>query len=226
MSLFVRDKFLGSSELGNAVRQDESFFPPSMPGDNIGKTLNEFHAYQSDCYAPYMFWSGWWDSEPKTNRQRVIERIWRDSDLIPFPEDEILGFEYWVRTFSTGQYLARHVDEDTFMYSDTRWFQGPRIGCVWYGFSEADGGFLEIHESGISEGFDKLEAENTAALISPPERRERIAYRPDRLVIFDAGHRLHETTPIISGVKQVMVVNVWHRDNPPLALSTDAFFYE
>lgn len=226
MTLFVRDNFLGDSELAGLVKESSDFFPPVMPGENIGGTLNEYHAEQADCYAPYMFWYGWWDSPAVSIRQKVIEKIWRDTGILPFPEDEVLGFEYWTRTFKEGQYLARHVDEDTFMYADTRWFHGPRIGCVWYGFSEADGGFLEIHETGVDEGFEKLEAQNTASIISPPDRRERIAYRPDRLVVFDAGHRLHETTPIISGTKHVMVVNVWHKDNIPYALSTGDFHFE
>jgi len=226
MTLFVFDNFVSGTDLEHPIREDQSFFPPEMPGENIGKTLNEFHSEQSDCYAPYAFWSGWWESPAQTNRQRLIEKIWRDTGLLPFPEEEVAGFEYWVRTFVHGQFLARHVDEDTFLYADTQWFQGPRIGCVWYGFSESTGSFLEIHEHGIDEGSMRLEEENTASLISPIERRERIACKPDRLVVFDAGHRLHETTPIESGIKQVIVVNVWHIDNPPYALTTGQFASE
>lgn len=226
MTLFVFDNFLSGTELESEIRSDGTFFPEAMPGKNLGETLNEFHYDEADCQAPYMFWGGWNEEKPRTLKQRLIEKIWRGTGLLPFPEDEILGFEYWTRTFLPGQFLARHVDEDTFMYSDVRWFHGPRIGCVWYGFSDATGSFLEIHENGINEGPEKLESENTAKFISPMERRERIAYKPDRLVIFDAGHRLHETTPIESGVKQVIVVNVWHQDQMPQALSTGQFFYE
>jgi hypothetical protein len=226
MTLFVFDNFVAETELENEIRADSAFFPSPMPGENLGKHLNEFHYDQADCQAPYMFWSGWTKEEPRTSRQRLIEKVWRGTGLLPFPEDEILGFEYWTRTFLPGQFLGRHVDEDTFMYADFQWFHGPHIGCVWYGFSESSGSFLEIHESGIDEGFQKLEADNMAKFISPVDKRERIAYKPDRLVVFDAGHRLHETTPIESGIKQVIVINVWHRDQTPQGLSTEQFFYE
>lgn len=224
--LFVKDDFIKESTMVTEIMNDHLFFPRMMEGENLGATLNEFHYEQADCHAPYMFWDGWWKSEANTLKKKVIEKIWRDTDLLPFPEQEIAGFEYWTRTFRPGQWLGVHVDEDTFSYSENRWFHGPKIGCVWYGFSEADGGFLEIHETGLAEGFNQLEREVVDNLMSPIERRERIAYRPNRLVVFDAGHRIHETTNVISGVKQVMVVNVWHMDSPPHALDNGGFFYE
>ena len=62
--------------------------------------------------------------------------------------------------------------------------------------------------------------------LSPIEERERIAYKGNRLVILDAGHVMHGTTPANSGIRQVMVINVWHKDNPPLALASNEFYYE
>ena len=32
-----------------------------------------------------------------------------------------------------GQYLDVHVDEDTFLYSESKIFTGPIYGCVFYG---------------------------------------------------------------------------------------------
>jgi hypothetical protein len=46
------------------------------------------------------------------------------------------------------------------------------------------------------------------------------------LVIFDAGHQIHATSPAKSGIRQVMVINVWHRDVPPTAIKKNSFFYE
>ena len=71
-----------------------------------------------------------------------------------------------------------------------------------------------------------LESENVKNYISPIETRERIACKPNRLIIFDAGHTLHNTTPPISGIRRVMVMNVWHKDSPPSALQTGEFYYE
>jgi hypothetical protein len=42
--------------------------------------------------------------------------------------------------------------------------------------------------------------------------------------LLDIQDRLHEATKVQSGVRQVMVVNVWHKDCPPTALETGDFF--
>jgi len=223
--LRVADNFIGNTDIADEVKASTDFFPEAMlDDDNIGKYLNGYHTEQASCYAPYMYWDGWWNSPADTLRKQVIQRIWEP--VIPEPEQNVLGFEYWVRTFMPGQFLGRHVDEDTFMYEEFKWFQGPSIGCVWYGFSEAEGSFLEIHQAGIEEGPFSIDAEKTDLISSPPAHRERIAYRPDRLIIFDAGHRLHETTEVLSGIKQVMVVNVWAVGTMPHALSTGQFVFE
>ena len=63
-------------------------------------------------------------------------------------------------------------------------------------------------------------------LLSPPDRLERIAYKTNRLIVFDAGRRVHQTQPAGWGDRQVMVVNVWHKDSPPSALATGQFYRE
>ena len=227
--MIVIDDFIKNQTLLDEVRNDRSFFPETM-GDiqNLGEINNYFHSGASTCHAPYMFWDGWWSSPANTLRKQVIQEIWRDTGFLEFDESEICGFEYWCRTFSPGQYLKIHVDEDTFAYSHDRTFNAPVQGSIWYGFTQcSDGGFLEIHENSIiGSPADALEKEYFASLISPPEMRERIAYRPNRLVAFDAGRRAHETTPAKNGVRQVMVINIWHKKSPPRALSTGEFFYE
>lgn len=227
--MIVIDNFIKDINLIDSIKGDKNFFPETM-GDvsNIGETNNYFHDEAADCYAPYMFWDGWWNSEADTLRKKVVQEIWSNESFLPFPLSEVCGFEYWTRTFMEGQYLRIHVDEDTFAYQKERRFNAPAYGCVWYGFEESvDPGFLELHEGWI-EGSpeDALERENVDRLTSPPERRERIAYVPNRLVCFDAGRRLHETTATKSGIRQVMVVNVWHKDSPPSALTTGEFYYE
>jgi hypothetical protein len=89
------------------------------------------------------------------------------------------------------------------------------------------GGFLELHPKAVSEDTpNALERENMDTLVVPIELRERIACLPNRLIIFDAGHVIHNTTPPISGVRRVVVINVWHRDSPPIALKANKFYYE
>jgi len=227
--MIVIDNFIKDQNLIEEIKSDNQFFPQNM-GDieNIGKYNNYFHDTEADCYAPYMFWDGWWNSPADTLRKKVIKKIWSNESFLPFPIDEVCGFEYWTRTSLEGQYLDIHVDEDSFAYEKDRTFNAPSYGCVWYGFAQSpDPGFLELHEGWI-EGSptDALERENVDKIKSPPERRERLAYVPNRLICFDAGRRLHETTATKSGNRQVMVVNVWHKDSPPSALETGQFYYE
>jgi len=208
------------------VLGDCLFFPESMgPGEKIATELNSYHDEKASCFAPYMFWDGWWLSEANTLKKRVIKELWENR--LPARQDEILGFEYWTRTYLPGQYLDVHVDEDTFLYADSKTFSGPHAGGIWYGCDNKDGGFLEIHQSVLVDGQKMiLERDSIDRNISPIEQRERIAYRGNRFINFDAGHVLHSTTPVKSGKREVMVINVWHKNNPPTALGLDKFFYE
>lgn len=224
--MIVRDNAL-SSDLYAEVLGDKSFFPESMGSDErLATELNSYHYEQSSCFAPYMFWDGWWSSPANTNRKRVVQAIWEHN--LPCSTDEILGIEYWTRTYLPGQYLDVHVDEDTFLYQDSKTFSGPLIGSILYGIDNQDGGFVEIYNKAILKDgdYEAIEADSINKLLVPVEERERIAYKGNRLVIFDTGHVVHGTTPAKSGIRQVMVTNVWHRDNPPTALKRGEFFYE
>ena len=223
--MLVADNWL-PKELYKKMIGDESFFPESMGGgDRIATELNSYHYEQSACFAPYMFWVGWLNSPANTLKKQIIQNIWEKN--LPFPIEEVLGFEYWTRTYLPGQYLDVHVDEDTFMYEDHKVFSGPAIGAILYGIDNNEGGFLELHKSSLIDGTkNALEREQIDRLLSPIEERERIAYRGNRLVIFDAGHQIHATSPAKSGIRQVMVINVWHKDVPPTAIKKNSFFYE
>lgn len=223
--MLVADNWL-PKELYEKMISDESFFPESMGGgERIATELNSYHYEQSTCFAPYMFWDGWLNSPANTLKKQIIQNIWENN--LPFPIEEVLGFEYWTRTYLPGQYLDTHVDEDTFMYEDHKVFSGPAIGAILYGIDNSDGGFLELHKSILIDGTkNALEREKISDMLSPIEERERIAYRGNRLVIFDAGHQIHATSPAKSGIRQVMVINVWHRDVPPTAIKKNSFFYE
>ena len=223
--MLVADNWL-PKELYEKMISDESFFPESMGGgERIATELNSYHYEQSTCFAPYMFWDGWLNSPVNTLKKQIIQNIWENN--LPFPIEEVLGFEYWTRTYLPGQYLDTHVDEDTFMYEDHKVFSGPAIGAILYGIDNSDGGFLELHKSILIDGTkNALEREKISDMLSPIEERERIAYRGNRLVIFDAGHQIHATSPAKRGIRQVMVINVWHRDVPPTAIKKNSFFYE
>jgi hypothetical protein len=222
--LRIADDFIGNTDIADEVKASTDFFPQVTLDDDVGKSLNGYHNEQASCYAPFMFWDGWWNSPADTLRKQVIQHIWEP--IIPEPEKNVLGFEYWLRTMIPGQFHGRHFDFDTFLYEDSQRLQGPSIGCVWYGFSKGEGSYLELHEDGLAEGVVSVKPEALDAIASPPSSRERIAHRPDRLIIFDPGHRLHETTKLVSGIKQVLAVNVWATGTMPHALSTGQFVFE
>lgn len=225
--LHVIDNFIKDETLLSLIRTDDKFFPSVMDGEDIGQTNNYYHDGSASCFAPYMFWPGWKNKPANTLRKKVIETVFKDTNFIPFPIEEVAGFEYWCRTFGPGQYLKAHVDEDTFAYEEDKRFNAPALGCVWYGFSEANGGFLELHDSVIAGNPENvLEAENFSKYVSPSERLERVAYKPNRLVVFEAGRRVHNTTRTLSGKRQVMVINVWRVDSQPSGLGKNRFFYE
>lgn len=225
--MIVVDDFIKDSELLKQIELSKNLFPESMGSDSrIAAELNSYHYEQASCFAPYMFWDGWWKSEANTLAKKIIKSIWKNN--LPFDEEDICGFEYWTRTFNPGQYLDTHVDEDTFLYAKEKVFRGPVIGCVYYPHTnDVVGGFLELHPNAIKENTkNALESENIKNNISAIEERERIACKPNRLIIFDAGHMVHNTTPPISGIRRVMIINVWHKDSPPSALETGEFYYE
>lgn len=224
--MIVKDNALDEQLYGEMLA-DGSFYPESMGSDErLATELNSYHYEKSSCFAPYMFWDGWWSTPANTLRKRVVQAIWENN--LPCSTSEILGIEYWTRTYLPGQYLDVHVDEDTFLYQDSKTFSGPLTGSILYGVDNSDGGFVEIYNKAILKDGEKLaiEAENINSLLVPVEERERIAYKGNRLIIFDTGHVVHGTTPAKSGTRQVMVTNVWHRDNPPTALKLGEFFYE
>jgi hypothetical protein len=224
--MIIKDNALNDS-LYEDVLADKLFFPESMGSDErLATELNSYHYEKSSCFAPYMFWDGWWSTPANTLRKRVVQAIWEDN--LPCDTSEILGIEYWTRTYLPGQYLDVHVDEDTFLYQESKTFSGPLTGSIFYGLDNQDGGFVEIYNKAILKDGEKLaiESENINTLLVPVEERERIAYKGNRVIIFDTGHVVHGTTPAKSGIRQVMVTNVWHRDNPPTALKLGEFFYE
>ncbi len=224
--MIVIDNYIKDENILNRLKNDSNFFPgPMGDTENIAPELNSYHNEEATCFAPYMFWDGWWKSPANTLKKEIIKIIWEPN--LSYDLDEILGFEYWTRTYKPGQYLPTHVDEDTFLYEKEKTYAGPINGCIYYGCNNDDGGFLEIHPKALQDYTkNALEKENISKYIVPEEKRERIAYKGNRLIIFDAGHIIHNTTPAGSGIREVLIVNVWHKNVPPTALSIGAFYYE
>jgi hypothetical protein len=222
--MLVIDNYIKDENLLSLIKNDKKLFPESMGfEEGIGSRLNQYHEPGAKVFAPYMFWDGWWKSRADTTAKMIIEAIWKPN--MPCSEKDVVGFEYWARTFEVGQNLPPHMDEDTFEYAETKILNGPHWGSVYYPHinTGVEGGFLEIHKTVVPNGTqDGLEGIH----LSPIEERERIACTPNRLVMFDAGHTVHGTTPVISGKRSVLVINLWHKDCPPKAISNGSFHYE
>jgi hypothetical protein len=222
----VIDNYIKDKNILRRIKEDSSFFPgPMNDGEKLVEEPNSYHHEESSCFAPYMFWDGWWRSPASTLKKEIIKLIWENN--LEHDLEDILGFEYWTRTYKAGQYLPYHVDEDTFLYEKDRIYVGPILGSIYYGCENEDGGFLEIHPKKLEDYTkDALEQERVSDYIAPLEKRERIAYKSNRLIMFDAGHVIHNATAANSGIREVLVVNVWHRSVPPTALSIGSFYYE
>lgn len=220
-----------SQTMCEEILNSSGFFPVSMGDDaRIAQEINSYH-YADDeqqcTFAPFMFWDGWGKSPADTPKKRAIKEIWEHR--LPFPLEELCGIEYWTRSFTPGQWLAPHVDEDTFLYERTKKFSGPLIGSVYYGPqpSEIEEGEFVIYPIVIEDGSEhSLEESTLGVRVSSVTEKEIIQYQPNRLVIMDTGHQVHGTVPAKRGIRYVMVTNVWHVTNPPTALELNTFYYE
>lgn len=225
----IFDDAISDEILLDEITSDTSIFPQSMgPGERIGITTTQYHdvSSQVDCYAPFMFWDGWWNSPADTVKKRMIESLVKDR--LPLPVDEVCGIEYWTRTFGPSQFLYWHVDEDTFEYELNRNFNCPVLGFVYYPhFNESNNSQLIISNAKIlGNPNSALEQDAVHNLLSQTPGETIIDYKANRLVMFDAGRSLHRTTQSTSGNRRVMVINIWSKENPPLALKLGKFVYE
>ena len=86
--MIVKDNAIGDS-LYKEVLADELFFPESMGSDErLATELNSYHYEKSSCFAPYMFWDGWWASPANTLRKKVVQSIWEEN--LPCDTSDIL----------------------------------------------------------------------------------------------------------------------------------------
>jgi hypothetical protein len=227
--ILVIDEAIKDINLIEEISKSQTLFPDSM-GDEvkIASTINSYHVQDSPYRAPYMFWDGWLLSETNTTAKKIIKEIWENN--LPFPIEELCGFEYWMRTFKAGQFIDLHLDEDTFLYKLENIKNGSAIGCVYYPHTneEEDCGTLDIYDDYYipDHEVDALSKEKMDFYKSDVKSISSIQCSPNRAVIFDAGHVLHKTTPTKQHTKRVMVINVWHKDLQPSGLLTGEFFYE
>ena len=196
--MIIIDDFIKDDALLNDIENDSTFFGPN---------------------GNFMWWDGWWNSEPNTIKKRLIEVMWKYHSPHDFPRYEsitgLVGFEYWTGVYGDGHpntALGSHLDKDEEHWLATGGNDGgevhiPVMGTIFYPKQhDFDGGFLEIH----SKHYDK--------------EPERIAAKYNRLVLFEAGEHLHRVSEVTNGVRYAIAVNLWQTE--PKAVQSGNFIIE
>ena len=142
----------------------------------------------------FMWWNGWWNSKTKSIKQRLIEYIWKLNS--PTQSYDVVGFEYWTGVYGedhAAKDLGGHYDKDEEQFKRTGEIIRPIIGTVYYPMDvDFEGGMLEIeHENGDIE---------------------RVQAKYNRLIIFDAGNKVHRVTPVTKGTRHAIAINLWDRE--------------
>jgi len=170
--------------------------------DDFIKDENLIKDIQNDpnFYIPtgyYKYWKGWWNKEPETVKQRLIQYIWKEHLPIKL-NVSIDGFEHWTglqiadSTDGRRNYLELHLDDDVAYRKETGNRMFPLLGCVYYppGF-EFEGGDLHIYTDG---------EENSPEVIKT---------KANRLVIFNPGEFVHGVSEVTSGTRGAIAINIW-----------------
>tara|TARA_B110000503_G_scaffold74614_1_gene115147 strand:+ start:116 stop:691 length:576 start_codon:yes stop_codon:yes gene_type:complete len=164
--------------------------------ENLLREIRDDKSFFSDP-GVYYWWDGWWNNKATSTKQKLIDYIW--SDNCPLSQAmSIRGFEYWtgIQTANTemgfNNNLGNHYDKDETLFAETGEIVTPSMGTVYYPEqSKFEGGMLEIY----TEGVDKAP--------------EVVYAKPNRLVIFDAGKYVHAVTPVTSGIRKAIAINLW-----------------
>lgn len=237
-SLLIIDDFIEDENLIKDIKNEKDFFPKDMGKEARQlKKGNIYHNENAKVFSPWMFWDGWWRSPEDTVKKRLIRAIWEEN--LPCDKEEVVGFEYWTRSYNPGQYLPVHLDEDTFAYEKNGEFRCPVLGAVYYPSievgKEENPGHLEIHPGRVNIDREKqyqlecVDGKMIAFIDNYQDKTkvDSIAYRPNRLVIFDAGMILHGTSPNGENSQRYIVgINVWHKDDPPTGYEQNLFYNE
>lgn len=154
----------------------------------------------------YYWWNGWWDSPPKSTRQKLVQYLWEN---VPLPYSiDTLGFEYWTGITQPGDgktiedsgimyHLAPHLDKDEELFALKGEVLNGQISSVFYPYPENDnckGGHLKIWEL---NGYPNGEYE----LIKP---------KFNRFVIFNINC-VHAVLEVTEGVRKAIAINLWDK---------------
>lgn len=169
------------------------------------------------------FWPGWLFEEPQNLQHMLIKELMEER--MPFGIDDVAGFEYLPKISKPSTEMGWHVDEDVFLYENTKMFNGADYGCVYYGPMEtACDAELVISDSKIENNTEEaLEQKEIKIAISKINNVTNIKYQKNRAIYFDSGHYLHKTTKLNTGTKYSFVIAVWLKGNEPYGVVKNLF---
>ncbi len=142
------------------------------------------------------------DNPPSSIWEYLAIQMWKDQPILQ--EEEFAGFEIWCNILTPEGPLTWHVDKDQILYekSSGKELSLPLYGSVWYGYPhEFTGGYLELVNYDTDTWPNSMENPD-------PDDMERIAAEYNRLIVFNAS-KFHRVSPIHSGARVTLAVNVW-----------------
>ena len=166
--------------------------------------LKEIEDNYSDIFKDpgnYKFWNGWWNTQANNTTKKVIQYVWGDNCPIS-QVFSIDGFEYWtgIQTAANiddgwSDNLNLHFDKDEAWWKETGEVVSPVIGSVYYPpGQDFDGGDLAVYTDGQD---------------STPEI---VKAKPNRFIIFRAGHDLHTVKQVTRGIRNAIAINLWEKE--------------
>ena len=131
------------------------------------------------------------NDEPTDKMAAYGKLLWKHY-IAANPVPNLMGYEYWTKTLSNTVPLDWHYDKDETLWENTGEISRPLFGAVLYGEGEVYGGYLEIkqHDGEI----------------------ERIQYKPNRAIFFDAGNLEHRVSPVNNGSRRTLACNIWDKE--------------
>ena len=149
----------------------------------------------------YKYWNGWWNNPANNTTKKVIEYVWGPNCPIS-KSYNIDGFEYWTGIQSAKDVDTRwkdglpiHFDKDEAWWKETGEVISPVIGSVYYpAGQDFDGGELAVYTDGRDSSPEVVKA------------------KPNRFVIFKAGHDLHMVNTVTRGIRNAIAINLWENE--------------
>lgn len=149
----------------------------------------------------YKYWNGWWNNPANNTTKKIIQYVWGENCPIS-KSYSINGFEYWTGIQTAKDVDTRwndelpiHFDKDEAWWKETGEVVSPIIGSVYYpAGQDFDGGELSVYTDGRD---------------STPEV---VKAKPNRFVIFKAGHDLHMVNTVTRGTRNAIAINLWEKE--------------